>query len=70
MSNGSERITDCLQGLVEAEVYAAVMRMQSAVMAIVELNKMPFAYLFSEYFDRIGKIVSNTSIRHVPSLLP
>ena len=48
---------------VEAEVYAAVMRMQSAVMALMDLNKMPCAYLFSEYLDRIGKTVSNTSIR-------
>ena len=34
---------------VEVEIYAAQMRMQSAVMALVELNKIPCAYLFSEY---------------------
>ena len=48
---------------VEAEIYAAQMRMQSAVMALVELNKMPCAYLFSEYIDRIEKTVSNDRIR-------
>jgi len=48
---------------VEAEIYAAVMRMESAVMAIMELNKIPSVYLFSGYLDRIGKTVSNASIR-------
>ena len=48
---------------VEAEIYAAIMRMQSSVMALLELNKMPCAFLFSEYFDRITISVSNTSIR-------
>jgi len=49
---------------VEAEIYAAQMRMQSAVMALVELNKMPCAYLFTEYIDRIEKTVSSSNIRH------
>lgn len=48
---------------VEAEIYAAQMRMQSAVMALVELNKMPCAYLFTEYVDRIEKVVSDGSIQ-------
>ena len=48
---------------VEAEIYAAMMRMQGSVTALVELNKMPTAYLFSEYLDRIGRTVSDTSIR-------
>ena len=48
---------------VEAEIYAAQMRMQSAVMALVELNKMPCAYLFTEYIDRIEKVVSDGSIQ-------
>ena len=48
---------------VEAEIYAAMMRMQSAVMALMELNKIPTAFLFSEYIDRIAKSVSDTSIR-------
>lgn len=48
---------------VEAEIYAALMRMQSSVMALMELNKMPCACLFSEYLDRISKTVSNASIR-------
>ena len=66
----TERLAELVQDIeagmdtcVEAEVYAAVMRMQSTVMAIMELNKIPSAYLFSEYFDRIGKTVSNISIR-------
>jgi hypothetical protein len=37
--------------------------MQSSVMALMELNKMPTACLFSEYLDRIAKTVSNASIR-------
>lgn len=49
---------------VEAEIYAAQMRMQSAVMALVELNKMPCAYLFTEYVGRIEKTVSSSNIRH------
>ena len=48
---------------VEAEIYAAIMRMQSAVMALMELNKIPTTFLFSEYIDRITKSVSDTSIR-------
>ena len=39
------------------------MRMQSAVMALVELNKLPCAYLFSEYLDRIAKTVSDERLR-------
>ena len=37
--------------------------MQSAVMALVELNKLPCAYLFSEYLDRIAKTVSDERLR-------
>jgi len=40
-----------------------MMRMQSAVMAMVELNRLPCAYLLSEYTDRIGQTISNSSIR-------
>jgi hypothetical protein len=32
-------------------------------MALVELNKMPCAYLFTEYIDRIEKVVSDGSIQ-------
>ena len=66
----SQRLAELVQDLedgmdtcVEAEIYAAVMRMQSCVMALMELNKMPCAFLFSEYFDRISQTVSNASIR-------
>ena len=48
---------------IEAEIYAALMRMQSAVMALIELNKIPITFLFSEYLDRINQTVSNNSIR-------
>ena len=52
-----------IETCVEADIYAAVMRMQSAVMALVELNKRPSAYLFSGDLDRIEKVVSGSSIR-------
>ena len=48
---------------VEAEIYAAIMRMQSAVMALMELNKMPCVLLFNGYLDRITKTVSNERMR-------
>ena len=48
---------------IEAEIYAAIMRMQSSMMALTELNRSPCAFLFTEYLDRITKIVSNTNIR-------
>lgn len=48
---------------VEAEIYAAVMRMQSSMMALMELNKIPTAFLFAEYLDRISMTVSNANIR-------
>ena len=48
---------------VEADIYAVVMRMQRAVMALAELNQMPCAYLFSEYTDRIGSAIARSSIR-------
>ena len=54
---------------VEAEIYAAMMRMQGSVTALIELNKMPTAYLFSEYLDRIGRTVSDTSIRQSVSAM-
>ena len=47
---------------VEAELYAALMRMQSSVMALMELNKMPCTFLFSEYLDRVCKVMENDSI--------
>lgn len=47
---------------IEAEVYATMMRMQSAIMALVELNKMPCAYLFSDYLNRIEMAISDNSI--------
>lgn len=54
---------------VDAEIYAAAMRMQSSVMALMKLDKIPSAYLFSEYLDHIAKTVSNASMRQSVILL-
>ena len=59
----AQEVTDGMDTCLEAEIYAALMRMQRAVMALMELNKIPTAVLFSEYLDRINKTVSNNSIR-------
>ena len=59
----AQEITDGIDTCTEAEIYAALMRMQRAVMALMELNKIPTALLFSDYLERINKTVSNTSIR-------
>ena len=66
----TERLDDLAQELttdmntcIEAEIYAAIMRMQNAVMALMELNMIPTAYLFSEYLDRIGETVADNRIR-------
>ena len=60
----AQEITDGIDTCTEAEIYAALMRMQRAVMALIELSKTPTALLFSEYLERIGQTVSNASIRH------
>ena len=72
----SQRLTELAQDLeadldtcVEAEVYAAMMRMQSSVMALMELHQMPCVLLFSEYLDRIAQSISNTSMRQSVMLL-
>jgi hypothetical protein len=59
----AQELNDDMDTCVEAEIYAALMRMQKTVMALMELNKIPTAFLFSEYLERITKAVSNTSIR-------
>ena len=46
----TEELAADMDTCVEAEIYAAQMRMQRAVMALMELNKIPTAFLFSEYF--------------------
>ena len=72
----TERLTGLVQELengvdtcIEAEVYAAVMRMQSSLKALIELSRMPCTYLFSEYLDRIAKTVSNTDLRQAVFML-
>ena len=66
----TQRLAELVQDLeadidvcAEAEVYAAMMRMQSCVMSLMELSKIPCFFLFSGYLDRISKTVSNESIR-------
>ena len=59
----AQELNDNMDTCVEAEIYAALMRMQKTVMALMDLNKIPTAFLFSEYLERITKTVSNTSIR-------
>jgi hypothetical protein len=59
----AEELAADMDTCVEAEIYAALMRMQSAVMALMELNMIPTAYLFSEYLDRIGETVADNRIR-------
>ena len=59
----AQELTDHIDTCVEAEIYAALMRMQKTMMALIELNKIPTTFLFSEYLDRINQTVSNNSIR-------
>ena len=59
----AQEVTDGIDTCTEAEIYAALMRMQKTVMALMELNEIPTALLFSEYLERINKTVSNNSIR-------
>ena len=59
----AQELNDNMDTCIEAEIYAALMRMQKTVMALMELNKIPTALLFSEYLERINKTVSNNSIR-------
>ena len=60
----AQELTDHIDTCVEAEIYAVLMRMQKTMMALIELNKIPTTFLFSEYLDRINQTVSNNSIRH------
>ena len=58
-----KELEDGMDTCVEAEIYASIMRMQSCVMALIELNKLPCTYLFTAYLERIAKTVSNEDIR-------
>ena len=58
-----KELEDGMDTCAEAEIYAALMRMQSAVMALMELSKLPCTYLFTAYLERIAKTVSNEEIR-------
>ena len=42
----AKELEDGMDTCAEAEIYAALMRMQSAVMALMELSKLPCTYLF------------------------
>lgn len=58
-----QELNDGMDTCVETEIYAAVMRMQSTMTALMELNNMPCTFLFSEYLERVKKTVSNERIR-------
>ncbi len=58
-----QELNDGMDTCVETEIYAAVMRMQSTMTALMELNNMPCTFLFSEYLERVEKTVSNERIR-------
>ena len=45
----AKELEDGMDTCAEAEIYAALMRMQSAVMALMELSKLPCTYLFTAY---------------------
>ena len=59
----AQEVTNGMDTCTEAEIYAALMRMQRAVMALMELNKIPTAFLFSEYLDRISQTISAPSMQ-------
>ena len=59
----AQEVTNGMDTCTEAEIYAALMRMQRAVMALMELNKIPTAFLFSEYLDRISQTISDSSMQ-------
>lgn len=59
-----QELTSDMDTCVEAEMYVASMRMQRAIMTLMELSKLPSTFLFSEYLDRITKTMTNTRLRH------
>ena len=59
----AQEVTNGMDTCTEAEIYAALMRMQRAVMALMDLNKIPTAFLFSEYLDRISQTISAPSMQ-------
>ena len=59
----AQEVTNGMDTCAEAEIYAALIRMQRAVMALMELNKIPTAFLFSEYLDRISQTITNPSVQ-------
>ena len=65
----AQEIASDMDICMEAEIYAAIMRMQRAVMALMELNKIPTAFLFSEYLERINETVSKSSIQQSVMML-
>ena len=59
----AQEIASDMDICMEAEIYAAIMRMQRAVIALMDLNKIPTAFLFSEYLDRISQTISAPSMQ-------
>ena len=58
-----QELAEGMDTCVEAEIYVAIMRMQSVVATLVELNKMPCTFLFSEYIERMAKALNNAKMR-------
>jgi hypothetical protein len=44
-----QELAEGMDTFVEAELYAAIVRLQSVITALLELNRMPCTFLFSEY---------------------
>ena len=65
----AQEVTNGMDTCTEAEIYAALIRMQRAVMGLMELNKIPTAFLFSEYLERINETVSKSSIQQSVMML-
>ena len=58
-----QELAEGMDTFVEAELYAAIVRLQSVITALLELNRMPCTFLFSEYIERISQTVSNPRMR-------
>jgi len=48
---------------LEAEMYAAFMRMQQAILAMAQLNTKPDAFLYACYSDRMAEAVADVRLR-------
>ncbi len=65
----SRRLVELLQELdaqtaacIDAELYAVLMRLQQTAIALMELNKNPYACLFTDYLESIRQTISDSTI--------